>query len=64
MIFMGFTWSLEYYLQVKGRINRQGQKKNVQFIHLACGRVEHKLMQTLTQKNIQQEELLDALKEL
>ncbi len=63
MIFMGFTWSLEYYLQVKGRIHRQGQKNKVQFIHLTCGRVEHKLMKKLTQKNIQQQDLLDALKD-
>ena len=61
MIFMGFTWSLEYYLQVKGRIDRQGQTNPCQFIHLACGRVEHKLMQKLAQKNISQQELLDAL---
>ncbi len=62
MVFMGFTWSLEYYLQVKGRILRQGQKEKVQFIHLTCGDVEHKLMRTLTHKNISQQELLDALK--
>jgi hypothetical protein len=62
MIFMGFTWSLEYYLQVKGRIFRQGQTQQCQFIHLTCGRVEHRLMQKLTEKNISQQGLLDALK--
>ena len=62
MIFMGFTWSLEYYLQVKGRIDRQGQKNNCQFIHLVVGAVEHKLMKTLAKKNIVQEDLLNALK--
>jgi len=62
MVFMGFTWSLEYYLQVKGRIDRQGQTNPCQFIHLAVGQVEHKLMKTLTRKNISQQELLDALK--
>jgi SNF2 family DNA or RNA helicase len=62
MVFMGFTWSLEFYLQVKGRIYRQGQTKPCQFIHLAVGEVEHKLMRTLTRKKVTQQELLDALK--
>ena len=62
MVFMGFTWSLEYYLQVKGRVERQGQTENVQFIHLAVGEVEHKLLRTLARKNVTQEELLNALK--
>ena len=62
MVFFGFTWSLESYLQVKGRIHRQNQKNPCQFIHLAVGEVEHKLMRSLTIKNISQQQLLDTLK--
>ena len=62
MVFMGFTWSLEEYLQIKGRIHRQNQKNQCQFLHLAVGEVEHKLMRTLTRKEVIQEDMLNALR--
>ena len=62
MVMLGFTWSLELYKQVIGRIHRQGQKNNVRVIHLAVGAVEHKLMRTISRKDITQEDLLKALR--
>ena len=62
MVFFGFTWSLELYEQVIGRIHRQGQKEHVHIIHLSVGEIEHRLMRTLTMKGVRQENLLEALK--
>jgi len=62
MVMFGFTWSLELYKQVIGRIHRQGQKNMVRIIHLAVGNVEHRLMRTISKKDAIQGDLLMALK--
>lgn len=62
MVFFGFTWSLEEYEQVIGRLCRQGQTKIVKVIHIAVGEAEDKLMRTLARKGITQAELLESLK--
>jgi len=62
MVMFGFTWSLELYKQVIGRIHRQGQKNMVRVIHLAVGNVEHRLMRTISKKDTIQGDLLMALK--
>ena len=62
MVMFGFTWSLELYKQVIGRIHRQGQKEHVRVIHLAVGGVEHRLMRTISKKDMTQEDLLKALR--
>ena len=62
LVWFGFTWSLEFYQQLIGRIHRQGQKKHVRVIHLAVGEIEERLMRTLASKDVSQELLLDALK--
>jgi SNF2 family DNA or RNA helicase len=62
IVWYGFTWSLELYQQLNARLDRQGQTKPVNITHLAVGDIENKLMQTLTQKDISQSNLLRALK--
>ncbi len=62
MVMFGFTWSLELYKQVIGRIHRQGQENMVRVIHLAVGSVEHRLMRTISKKDMTQEDLLKALR--
>ena len=36
MVWFGLNWSLELYDQMKGRINRQGQKQPVSIIRILC----------------------------
>ena len=62
LIWFGFTWSLELYEQLIGRIHRQGQKEHVNVIHLAVGEVEERLMKTLNKKGVSQQNLLEVLK--
>lgn len=62
IIFIGFTWSLEDYLQLIKRLHRSGQKHVVRIIHIAVGDVEYKLMKKLSEKDVTQQELLEALK--
>lgn len=62
LVFLGFTWSLEDYLQLIKRLHRSGQKHVVRIIHLAVGEIEYKLMKRLSDKNVSQEELLQALR--
>ncbi len=62
LVYFGFTWSLELYQQMIGRLHRQNQKEIVRVIHLAVGDVEEKLMKTLARKDVVQRDLLKALK--
>ena len=62
LVYFGFTWSLELYQQMIGRLHRQNQKEVVRVIHLAVGDVEEKLMKTLARKDVVQRDLLKALK--
>ena len=62
IVWYGFTWSLELYQQFNARLNRQGQTKKVRLMHIAVGDIEHRLMSTLTKKDVTQKELLTSLK--
>jgi len=62
IVWYGFTFSLENYLQMNGRLHRQGQRDNVKCIHIAVGNVEYDLMKKLAQKEVSMKELLAVLK--
>lgn len=62
IVWFGFTWSLELYQQFNARLHRQGQTSVVRIMHIAVGEVEHRLMATLTQKDVTQDDLLKSLK--
>jgi len=62
IVWYGFTWSLELYQQFNARLHRQGQTENVRCFHIAVGEVEHRLMTTLSKKDVTQTELLTSLK--
>lgn len=62
IVWFGFNWSLEVYEQFNARLYRQGQKNNVRCLHLAIGRVEHRLMRSLADKKLTQDSLMQALK--
>lgn len=36
VVWFGMPWSLEYYMQMNARIDRQGQKEQVTIIHILC----------------------------
>lgn len=64
IIWYGLTWSLELYLQACARLWRQGQKQTVIVHHiLARGTVDERVMQALAKKDMNQNALLQALKE-
>lgn len=59
MIFFDIPWSLELYLQVIGRINRQGQERQVLLYHLvAKGTADQKVVLRLKEKRDTQDWLL------
>jgi len=59
MIFYDIPWSLELYLQIIGRLNRQGQKRQVLLYHLvAKGTIDQKVVLRLKEKRDTQEWLL------
>jgi len=62
IVWFGFTWSLELYQQFNARLYRQGQTSVVRIMHIAVGEVEHRLMATLAQKDVTQDDLLKSLK--
>lgn len=63
IIWFGLTWSLELYQQANARLYRQGQKQNVIIHHIiAKGTVDEDVMKAIENKNIRQEELLQAVK--
>lgn len=62
LIWFGFNWSLELYQQFNKRLHRQGQKNVVRCFHIAVGDVEYRLMRKLAEKDVTQQELLEALK--
>ena len=62
MVWFGFTWALEDYLQMNARLYRQGQNSHVRVFHLSVGEVEDKLMKALAAKDITQKQLLEVLK--
>jgi SNF2 family DNA or RNA helicase len=63
MLWYGLTWSLEHYLQLNGRLRRQGQKNTVTIHHLVMkDTVDERVVKVLKDKNATQSQLLDALK--
>lgn len=63
VVWFGLTWSLELYQQANARLHRQGQKQNVIIHHIiAKGTVDEDVMKAIENKNIRQEELLQAVK--
>lgn len=62
LIWFGFNWSLELYQQFNKRLHRQGQKNIVRCFHIAVGEIEYRLMRKLSEKDVTQQELLEALK--
>lgn len=65
MIFFDIPWSLELYLQVIGRLDRQGQEHPVVLHHLiVSGTIEEDLITSLREKRDTQETFFRLLKKL
>ena len=63
IIWFGFTWSLELYFQANARLHRQGQKEKIIIHHIISkGTVDEDVMRALDRKEVNQEELLRAVK--
>ena len=64
MLWFGLTWSLEHYMQLNGRLIRQGQKSSsVTVNHLMMkDTIDERVAKVLKTKNATQSMLLDALK--
>jgi len=61
LVWFGFNWSLELYQQFNKRLHRQGQKNIVRCFHIAVGEIEYRLMRKLAEKDVTQQDLLNAL---
>ena len=65
MAFFDIPWSLEKYLQTRGRIDRQGQQDVVRFYHLVtAGTADEWVVERLKQKASVQEAFLARIKEI
>jgi len=63
IIWFGLPWSLELYLQLNGRIHRQGKQQPVTVTHLICkDTIEEKVLKALKAKASTQNSLLEFLK--
>lgn len=63
VVWFGLTWSLELYQQANARLHRQGQKETVIIHHIiAKGTVDEDVMAALSNKEINQNTLLNAVK--
>ncbi|KAI3349049.1 SNF2-related protein [Clostridium botulinum] len=63
VIWFGLTWSLELYQQANARLHRQGQKETVIIHHIiARDTVDEDVMKALTNKEVNQNVLLEAVK--
>lgn len=63
IVWFGLTWSLELYQQANARLHRQGQKEAVIIHHLvSIGTVDEDVMKTLSNKEVNQNTLLEAVK--
>lgn len=63
IVWFGLTWSLELYQQANARLYRQGQKQTVVIHHLiAKNTVDEDVMESLKNKDINQEKLLESVK--
>lgn len=64
IVWFGLTWSLELYQQFNARLHRQGQMKPVRIVHLvAKGCLDERVMQALSDKEADQTDLLNYLKD-
>jgi len=64
ILWYGLTWSLEQYLQLNGRLYRQGQKNHVVIHHLVMeDTVDEAVLKALESKNTVQKDLLDYIKQ-
>ena len=62
VVWFGMNWSLELYLQMCGRIDRQGQKNVVSIIRILCNdTVDLAVMDAIERKEDTQEGLKAAL---
>lgn len=63
MVWFGLTWNLEYYEQANARLYRQGQKKTTVIHHLLTeNSIDQKVYESLKNKKLGQNELMDAVK--
>lgn len=63
IVWYGFTYSLEDYIQLNKRLHRSGQKKPVMIHHLVAeGTIDEAVLKALQNKNDMQEALLNELK--
>lgn len=64
LLWYTLTWSLESYLQLVGRLVRQGQKNPVFIHHLVIqNTIDEVFMRVLSRKDATQQDMLDAMKE-
>ena len=63
-MWFGLTWSLELYQQTNARLWRQGQEaKTVVVQHIVTkGTIDERVMKALSQKELTQTALIDAVK--
>jgi SNF2 family DNA or RNA helicase len=63
LIWFGMNWDLELYLQLNGRIARQGQKDIVQIVHIIVeGGQDELVVEALENKAETQKDLIDFMK--
>jgi len=64
IVWFGLSWSLEYYLQLIGRLNRQGQtQKTVVVHHIICRHtVDERVLRVIGRKDATQRQLLYAVR--
>lgn len=63
IIWYGLTWSLELYMQLNARLDRQGQTKPVVVHHLvAKGTIDERVLKAIKGKKESQDGLLNAIK--
>ena len=65
IVWLGLTWSLELYLQLNGRIARQGQQNQVRLVHIVANdTIEDRVLETLNNKDANQRETLEFFKKV
>jgi SNF2 family DNA or RNA helicase len=62
VVWFGINWSLRLYLQMNGRIHRQGQNKAVSIIRILCrDTLDEAVAESIREKNTTQQGLKDAI---
>lgn len=64
IVWVGLTWSLEYYQQTIARLWRQGQQKETVVVQhiITAGTIDEDIIKALTNKDVSQSRLIDAVK--